>query len=420
MPDNDYSFIEEQIRPQKAKEAKKILKKLGLTAVTATIFGVFAACAFYITGNIIKGPESEEAGKEVSLVVATEEPDSTPAATHTVNESNDKSGKPNRNKENIRDFAAMYKSLSDYCKVYNSTIVTIAKIDKGTDYFENQIEMSSSFYGLVLQIDNNIVYVLTDYDELYDNSRYVLVLRDGSTVDAGIMGTDSLTGLAVMWADISELPKSSIDTIKVAEIGSSSGVHAGDLVVAIGNPTGKMDSIAYGLVCSEPESVYITDRRVNIFSSEIVNVEDGSGVVMNVNGKVVGIITHRFSSDMGLCNFMGINDLQVVIEQLMNDRSRAGIGIIPKDISSNYFVDKIVDKGIYVSDVYADTAAMDAGIVVGDIITKINGESIRNVADYMEVLASYSPYNEVEVEVYRDYASKNKIRTVTIVLDEVN
>jgi serine protease Do len=453
MADKDYSFIEESIRPGRHKSIKKYLIKLGAAASFGAVFGIVAAVSFYFINKAMPENGNNDSGQKVSLVVATEEPednsakakekdelpdedegtydteqdDKSDSASHTDSYGDDpqKTALPGSVTGQASDnnpllgYADMYKEISDYCKDYYSVIVTIAKTSKETDYFENQIDLTSSFYGLILQKDNNTLYLLTDYDNIDGKSTYSLILKDGVSVEATLIGLDEIAGLAVLTADTTQISSNIINELKVASLGSSNGVSMGDLVVAIGNPMGVIGSIGYGVVCNEPKIEYLVDRSIHIYNFGMQNVESGKGIILNTKGNVVGIITHRFSSDMSLCSFMGISDLRITIEQMMNKRSRMGMGIIPRDVGPEYFEDKDVKGGIYVSDMAAGSAAMDAGIMVGDIITAIDGKDVKNVGEYMRLLSAYNSDEEVTVSIYRVYADKNEVRELRVKLEEL-
>ena len=429
MADKEYKFIEEQIRDQRSKQIKKYAKKAGITAIFGIFFGIVAAVTMCITTKIVSTPQKDEK-KGLSLIVATEKPElkgqqenNGDNGTGNAEDSNDNLNKPKNPDDDILDsveeFNQMNNALIKYCKSYESTIVKIEGTNQGVDYFNNEIESQMSFYGLILQKENNKLYVLTRYDDIDETEKYHIYIKDGIHIEALPVALDELTGLAVMTADLTGLDKKILDGLEIAKFGNSNMIDVGDLVVAIGKPMGYINSIGYGIVSNEPENIYITDRKIRLFSTDMSNVENGYGVEMNTKGEVIGFITHKYSSNTSLSHFMGISELKVIIEQLMNSVNRGGMGIIPKDIDSNYFPGKEIENGVYVSDLYADSAAMDAEIVIGDIITSIDGIPVKSVVDYMNILAEYSADSEIEVGVFRDYASKNRVGTVKVKLSTV-
>lgn len=440
MTDKNYPFIEESIRPGWQRYAKRIMKKIGSAALAGIVFGAVAAGSYYIVNRVLSEEEPNNSKSDISLVVATEEPEKTTekpdveknddAQKNLTDGKNDdkitgniQDNKPgvisDDTKKGISDYSQMYREIYDYCDSYKSVIVTIAKTTRETDYFENQIGYTSSFYGLILQKDGNSIYILTDYDNIDGKSTYNVVLDEGISADASLIGLDEGAGIAVLTADMTDLKKEVVNKLDVAKLGSSMNIGVGDMIVAIGNPMGTMGSVGYGYVCSEPKIEYLMDRSVHIYSCNMPNVDDGRGIIMNTKGNVVGVMTHRFSSDLSLCNFMGISDLKIIIEQLMNNHSRMSMGIIPRDVAPDYIREKNLTTGVYVSEISSGSAAMEAGIIVGDIITMIDKKPVKNVGDYMKILSEYGSGSEVSVQIYREYAGKSEIKEVMVKLDEI-
>lgn len=428
MTDSERSFIEESIRPGKYRRIRKFLKNVGIAAVLGAVFGTAAGVCFYATGLLADEKQTDNPEPEVSLDVPVEEAserpskvsqDILPDGTESGAEVSGDSAVSAEMKEAVAHYGTLYRELSDYCESFNAVVVNIAKISTDEDYFENQIERTASFYGLVLQKKNDKLYILTQYDEMNEEYTYSVVLEDDTNVPATLVGVDNVTGLAVMTADISGVSRKVADGISVAKIGSSDNIRIGDMVVAIGNPMGSIRSVGYGVVCSEPRVEYLQDRKLDVYNTAMQSVEHGNGAIMDTDGKVIGIITHKFGRESSLCSFIGISDIKAMLEKLMNGTACAGIGIVPMDIGSNYFEDKDIDCGIYVSDMYADTTAMSAGIVVGDIITRIDGQKVKNVEEYMHILSGHKPGDTIYVSIYCDYASKNKTKNVEVTLSEI-
>ena len=222
---------------------------------------------------------------------------------------------------------------------------------------------------MVLHISSEQLYILTLYDGLEENNKYQIVFRNGESAEATVLGTDVVTGLAVISAEVESLSQEVLDSVRSAEIGSSKSLQVGDLVVAIGNPMGSMYSIGYGLIGSEPSTRYLTDRKISLYCTNLQYVSNGGGVVMNTSGKVIGIITHRFDEDnVGIHTFMGITEIEELILQLMNHERRGTMGIVVSDITQAYLNELGVPNGVYVTDVASGSPAMQAGISVGDVL----------------------------------------------------
>lgn len=427
MTEEDYKFIEEKIKPQKLRRITKQLKKMGFTAVLAVIFGVIAACAFYFTRGLFGSEENKVPKPTVTLPEKTESPVSTAEPVETKEPVKGNADKADKNTGkskvtlDINDYSAMYQTLSDYCNKYKNTIVTVAKTKSSDDFFQTLIDNRDSFSGLVLQNDNDKMYVLTEYDEIEDGINYQIILSNEESVDAQVLGTDEATGLAVITADITEVSDIAKEHIKTAELGYSEPIKTGSLVVALGNPMGSMYSINYGIVNREPNLKNLIDRHVVLFGTDITYIDKGSGFIMNTYGKVIGIITHRFDEeDSSNASFIGVSEVKGLIEQLMNNEARGRVGIIVNDVEEEYLSEWGLDNGVYVTEVESGSAAMEAGVSVGDVVLSISGKPIESVGDYTSILSKHQVGSEINIDVYCTYAKKNVKRTITVKLGEVD
>ncbi len=429
MMGHDYKFIEEQIKPQKYRKWIKLTKKLGGMIVMGAVFGVTAAIALHVTDNMLGKSAKNDNGPVVSLPGETSEPSAEPTyepQPTPVSEPSGDSANETENESGIIDNSAldMYSDmcgeLAEYCEEYNNTIVTVARVDGDSDLFTGSVVNSSYSYGLIIQQDNDMLYILTDSDYIDTENQYRIIFGNDDSVKAEILGINRVAGLAVVSADVSALKEATKESIMIAKLGDSEKLNVGDMVVAIGKPMGSIYSMAYGFITSEPEIQCITDRSITMYNTDIYSVNDGKGIVMNTEGKVLGVISQRYDyNSRGCVSFIGISGLRKVIKQLMNDIECGSLGLIVNDVSDKYLDEIGISNGVYVFDVKTGSAAMKAGISVGDVIMCLNGELVNSVKDYTDMLSEIKPGSEVEIYIYRDYANKEKYKTVTATLDKV-
>ena len=132
--------------------------------------------------------------------------------------------------------------------------------------------------------------------------------------------------------------------------------------------------------------------------TDIASADDGSGIIINVKGEVVGIIDQSVSgeSSMNLVTAYGITDLKDIIEQLSNGQAIPYIGVYGVDVTADIEAQGI-PKGVYVNEVETDSPAMAAGIQIGDIITELNGKSVETVAAYHSALMNLKSGERVKL-----------------------
>lgn len=420
MTEDNYKFIEEKIMPQRKRVIKERIFKLARLAVSGAVFGgaaVITGILIYNSG--IVHPDSTTQAK------VTPAPTQTPEAANITDGKDEKSGKEDKQQridlENftIADYAEVREMVADFAESYDDTIVTVAKVTEGVDCFKNPVESSDSFSGVVVHVDEQYIYILTEYDGIEGNSAYEIYFRNGEFTRANVRGVDNITGLAVISARIDELSLEVLESAKKAVFGDSTQLRVGEFVTAIGNPAGSMYSMSYGTVLTKPIAKYITDRCVSLFHTDMPCVANGGGVVMNYEGKIVGFITKRFDTEeSNITSFIGVSELENLISFLISNRNMLYMGIVPSDMSDEYMLENNLTNGIYVTSVEHGSPAENADLATGDIIVSIGDEEVEDVYGYSNIIASYNAGDVIAVTIRRPYAKKDVERTVNIVLGE--
>lgn len=438
MTEDNYKFIEEKIMPQRKRVIKERIFKLARLAVSGAVFGGAAV----ITGILIynSGIIHSDSNTQAEVTPALTQ---TPAITNITDGKDEQAGKDERTgkeeqdgkneqagKEDkrqsidlenftIADYAEVREMVADFAESYDDTIVTVAKVTEGVDCFKNPVESSDSFSGVVVRVDEQFIYILTEYDGIVDNSAYEIYFRNGEYTRANVLGVDKITGLAVISARIDELSLAVLESARKAVFGDSTQLRVGEFVTAIGNPAGSMYSMSYGTVLTKPIVKYITDRCVSLFHTDMPCVANGGGVVMNYEGKIVGFITKRFDTEeSNITSFIGASELENLISFLISNRNMLYMGIVPSDMSDEYMLDNNLTNGIYVTSVEHGSPAENANLATGDIIVSIGNEEVEDVYGYSNIIASYNAGDEIAVTIRRPYAKKDVERTVNIVLGE--
>ena len=125
------------------------------------------------------------------------------------------------------------------------------------------------------------------------------------------------------------------------------------------------------------------DSEYHLLTTDIMGNSEGSGVLVNLDGKIVGVIAQSFSgeADTGVVTALSISDLRKLIEQLSNNEDLIYLGVRGQDISSSLAQKTGIPTGIYVNSVEEDSPAMNAGIQNGDVIVKVGNEVSRRCRD---------------------------------------
>ena len=218
---------------------------------------------------------------------------------------------------------------------------------------------------------------------------------------------DSNTGLAVISVNLSDVDSSTREVISYAELGSSKSLRSGQPVIVVGNPTGSNGSLLFGNLTSVTQTAELYDSSYNILTTDILKSSNGSGVVADWSGKIVGLLQEKTEVE-GQDNTIqayGISDVKDLIEHLSNNQDIVYMGIVGADVTTSISEQENIPIGVYVSEVSLDSPAITAGIQPGDIITEINGQAIVHRQDLVDTLLTCSSGQTVDVRYNRADAS---------------
>lgn len=268
--------------------------------------------------------------------------------------------------------------------------------------------------GVIISADGYIVtnnHVVADADEL------TVTLNDNKEYSARIIGTDKASDLALIKIDGKNLP--------AITIASSDDIKVGEWVLAVGNPFNLTNTVTAGIVSAKARSLYQNGVESFIQTDAAINPGNSGGALVNTRGELIGINAMLYSqtgsfSGYGFAIPTSIMNKVVADLKQYGTVQRALIGIQGQDVKN--YVDAKKDKGedidlgtmegIYVAKVTEESAAEEAGMKEGDVITAIDGKPVNKMAELQEVLAKKRPGDKVTVTYLRD--KKKATKTVTL------
>jgi serine protease Do len=294
-----------------------------------------------------------------------------------------------------------------------------------TNYFGMTTSGSVSGSGFVITADG---YILTNYHVV--SSAYTggyqpqVMLHDGTSYPATIVGFDSDNDVAVLKIDAEGLTP--------VTIGNSDSLRVGDTVYAVGNPLGELAySMSTGSV-SGTDRVITTDESTSINMFQIdaaVNSGNSGGPVYNTLGQVIGIVTAKYGSSSsgfgssssssveGLGFAIPINDAVDIANDIMTNgyvTGKAFMGIQSQTIDASAAQYYNMPQGAYIASVTAGSAAEQAGLKLGDIITGLDGVEVTSKDDLSAAVKTHKAGETVDMSVWRS----GETLTLTITFDE--
>lgn len=261
--------------------------------------------------------------------------------------------------------------------------------------------------GVIITADGLIV---TNNHVIDGAERLEVTLNDNRNFEATVVGADPVTDLALIKI---EAPAD----LHVIPMGNSEDLHVGEWVLAVGNPFGFTSTVTSGIVSAKARNISTTTQtpgnggiEAYIQTDAAVNRGNSGGALVNLQGELVGINTAIYSQTgtYAGCSFaIPTTIVQKVVDDLrrFGTVQRAYLGISFVELTPELISEKAVKgatRGIYVAEVQDRTAAREAGLQPGDVVTEINGTEITGTARLQEVMARLSPGDKVTISYVRD------------------
>lgn len=314
---------------------------------------------------------------------------------------------------------------------YNLALKQVVGINSDittTNVWGMQVQGSVSGTGFVISEDG---YILTNYHVIEDayntNSPITVMFSSESGYDtteytAEVIGFERNNDVAIIKIDATGL--------SAATLGSSSDLLVGDTIYAVGNPLGELTySMTPGIVSATDRVITTEEGRMNMFQiSAAVNEGNSGGPVYNAYGQVVGIVTAKpntsssGTSTEGIGFAIPIDDAVRIADEVINGGHQVGsndnpayLGITAQDVDTMAQQYYNMPMGAYVLSVTDGSAADNAGILVGDIITQVDGYDVQSRDDLAQELTFHSAGETCEVVVYRS----GEYQTLSVTFDSV-
>ncbi|MGF1539254.1 MAG: HhoA/HhoB/HtrA family serine endopeptidase [Pleurocapsa sp.] len=225
--------------------------------------------------------------------------------------------------------------------------------------------------------------ILTNAHVIDGADKVTVTLKDGRNLEGTVMGTDTITDMAVVKIAAEDLP--------AVHFGSSEQLQIGEWAIAIGNPLGLDNTVTTGIISATGRSsaqVGVGDKRLDFIQTDAaINPGNSGGPLLNARGEVIGINTAIIQNAQGLGFAIPIDTAQNIAEQLIAkgkvDHPFLGIrmaSLTPEVVAQlknqeNFSLNR--DRGVIIVEVMPNSPAAQAGLQVGDIIEAINGKDIQ-------------------------------------------
>ena len=289
-------------------------------------------------------------------------------------------------------------------------------------------EVPSSGSGIIIGENDTELLIVTNNHVVQDTVSLKITFVDDTAVDAVIKGTDTDTDLAVISVPLDQIPQETKEKIAVARLGDSDGLKVGQGVIAIGNALGYGQSVTVGYVSALNREIKTSDgnARVLLQTDAAINPGNSGGALLNMKGEVIGINAAKYSSTEveGIGYAIPVSGVQDILDELMNRKTRSEVaeekrgylGIQGTTVDEDAAAAFGMPKGVYVYKILKDGAAADSQLREKDIITKLDGMTVKSMQELQKLLKGYEAGETIELLVQRQEDGQYKEIQIPVTL----
>lgn len=305
----------------------------------------------------------------------------------------------------IEDYQILQNKLYAIGKKGNRSVVTVTGVTSNMDWFDSAYESENQASGLIIANNGQELLILTE-KKVITNAEAIEITFINDEIAPGVLKKyDGNTGIAIISVALADISEETLGKIDVAVLGNSLAITQGTVVIAIGSPLGVTYSILCGTITSSSNTVSVWDSSYTIFTTDIMGSTKGSGVLVNLNGEVVGLVMQGYSSegDQNNLTALSISQLKGIIGDLSNGRAIPYLGVKVSTVTDEIARDFGLPKGVYIKSVETDipSPAMDVGLQEADVIIAMDGEEVLTVEEYTKRLQALEPEQQLKLTVMR-------------------
>ncbi len=409
---NGYAQMEQK-KEKKHREKKPgsgYFKKALVAVSLGLFFGLFAGIGLYAVDAVTDMSDKDKEVLEETETSPVAEADTeiqAPTDVPTIKQS---------------DSATMV--VTDVTEVVKNVMPSIVAVNnhytETMSWFGQSMnsEADASGSGIIVGLNDSELLIVTNYHVVADTDKLTVQFNEGSEAEALIKGQDSKMDLAVIAVPVTELSDSTLEAIEVATLGDSDALEVGEPAIAIGNSLGYGQSVTTGVISALDRSISLSasngyggDNVEGTFiqTDAAINPGNSGGALLNIKGEVIGINSNKIggSAVEGMGYAIPISSASPIIAELMlnetkskvAEEERGYLGISGISVTQGVSQAYGMPEGVYIAQVYPDTAAEAAGLKQGDIITKFGGNTIRSMDELQKELEFYAKGDIVEVKV---------------------
>ncbi len=442
MPEDDQNkqtqsdFLEETIKKRPVNK-KKVFRRMVEVSLLAILFGAIACATIVLLSPVLENmifPQEEEetqseiaemdfAEEEMEIVAEEISPEEMLTEEMLAEEAAEAAAEAEAAeaaeaqdevtvKDIVMDEAQFFSELAASC---SNWLVTVRGVQSNESWLESSLVSASESSGAIVTQSETEIFVLTYSGSVLAADFIQVEFVDGATAVGSIRGEDSNTGLIVLAVSREELSDTTLESISSAVFYNSNlRSTMGSRVLAVGSPMGVLGSYVSGTVTAMGIEESAWDINYKIIMTDIYASESPQGFLVNLQGYIVGVLCNDYNSSdtKNILSAMGISELKKTIEKMYSGDEIPRLGIRGTDVTAAANEAEGVPLGAYITSVQMDSAAMSAGIQVGDIVVGFDETEILSMSALTSALLSHQAGDTVTVTISR--LSQGEYREVEV------
>ena len=254
--------------------------------------------------------------------------------------------------------------------------------------------------GVIVDADEG--YIVTNNHVIDQADEILITLKDGRQIEAKKLGSDEASDIALLQIDAKDLTE-----VKIAD---SDNLRVGDFTVAIGSPFGLGQTVTSGIVSALGRSgLNIESYEDFIQTDAAINRGNSGGALVNLRGELIGINTAILGpngGNVGIGFAIPSNMMNNLIKQIIEfgEVRRGVLGVSGRSVNGEIAkaMELETSQGGFIEQVVPDSAADEAGLKAGDVITKVNGKTVKSFSELRGKIGSIGAGKTVKITVIRD------------------
>ena len=385
-------------KPYLKENHKRLLKRAAALALSGVLLGGAAGVSFVAVNRIAQ--DSSEAEKVVS---------STPTLQTAADT---KDGNIKGQSLDVSDIASA--TMPSIVSITNKSVQEVQNyfdmFGMGGQMQEQEVESAGS--GIIVGQNDTELLIVTNNHVVENADTLSVAFVDNEVYEAAIKGTDADNDLAVVAVKLEEISDDTMSEIKAIQLGDSENLQVGEQVVAIGNALGLGQSVTVGHVSALNREVTVDGVTKTVIQTDAaINPGNSGGALLNSKGEVIGINEAKYADEKveGVGYAIPISHAKDIIDDLktrttkveVGEEEQGYLGIQIQNIDTSMAKLYGMPEGVYVYKITEDSAAANSELKEKDIITKFDGETVRNYADLTKLLTYYKEGTTVNLTVQR-------------------